>query len=155
MQKIFIPVLFILFVAFGISCKKNEGCTSKSVDSERAAIQAFATSRGINAIAAPSGIYYEIINPGSGPTPTASSNISVLYEGALTDGTVFDSRLTSPITFPLINAIAGWQLGLPLIKKGGVIKLIIPSSLGYGCQGYGSIPPDAILYFEISLVDVI
>jgi FKBP-type peptidyl-prolyl cis-trans isomerase FkpA len=46
-------------------------------------------------------------------------------------------------------------LGLPLIKKGGVIRLIIPSSLAYGCNAAGSIPGDSVLYFEVELVDVL
>jgi len=49
--------------------------------------------------------------------------------------------------------IAGWQIGLPLIHKGGEIKLIVPSSLAYGC-GNGPLPANSILYFDIHLVDV-
>jgi FKBP-type peptidyl-prolyl cis-trans isomerase len=33
--------------------------------------------------------------------------------------------------------------------------LIIPSSLAYGCNATGPIPGDAVLYFEIELVDVL
>jgi len=50
--------------------------------------------------------------------------------------------------------ISGWQIGIPLIQKGGFIKLIIPSALGYGCRGTGPIPGDAIIYFDIQLLDV-
>ena len=71
------------------------------------------------------------------------------------NGTIFDSNTGAPIQFILGQVIPGWQLGLPLIQKGGVIRLIIPSSLAYGCTGSGSIPGDSVLYFEVELVDVI
>jgi FKBP-type peptidyl-prolyl cis-trans isomerase FkpA len=95
------------------------------------------------------------VNAGAGATPTATSTVTVRYTGKFMDGRVFDSNATgSPISFGLNQVIQGWQLGLPLIKKDGLIKLIIPSSLAYGCAGYGSIPGDAVLYFEVQLIDV-
>jgi len=52
----------------------------------------------------------------------------------------------------LNGLIKGWQYGLPKIKSGGCIKLLIPSALGYSCTGYGSsIPPDAPLYYDVYL----
>jgi FKBP-type peptidyl-prolyl cis-trans isomerase FkpA len=51
--------------------------------------------------------------------------------------------------------IQGFQTGLKLIQKGGRIKLIVPSALAYGCKGYGSVPGNSILYFEVELIDVL
>ena len=156
MKKIilFLSVCFILFISGG--CIKNdEGCQEKTVQSEDAAMLSFAASNSITATKHSSGMYYEIINPGSGPMPTMSSTLKVKYTGKLTNGTIFDQQIVTPISFPLNGVILGWQLGLPLIKKGGVIKLIIPSSYGYGCTGKGPIPGYSILFFEIELIDVL
>jgi FKBP-type peptidyl-prolyl cis-trans isomerase FkpA len=154
MKKI-VGVLSVLFLlAGGIGCIKDTGCQNKSVDSERAAIQAYAASNGITATAHSSGIYYQIVSPGGGPAPTISSKIFVTYTGKLLDGTQFDAGTTPAGGWVLSGLIAGWQTGLPLIQKGGVIKLIIPSSLGYGCQGAGTIPGNSILFFDITLNDV-
>lgn len=147
---LFVP--FILIVSTG--CVKDSGCQEKTVQSEEGAILAYASANGITATKHSSGLYYQIINPGSGPTPSASSTLSVKYTGKRLDGTIFDQR-TTPISFPLRDVIAGWQLGLPLIQKGGTIKLIIPSSLAYGCAGRNTIAPYTILYFDIELVDVL
>ena len=72
----------------------------------------------------------------------------------LLDGTVFDSHPTTPISSLLSDMIQGFQIGLPLIQKGGTIKLIIPSSLAYGCNGIGAVPGNSILYFDVELTDV-
>jgi FKBP-type peptidyl-prolyl cis-trans isomerase FkpA len=136
------------------SCMKNDGgCRNKTVGSEEAAITAYATANGINATRHASGLYYQVINPGSGTTPTTSSTVTVKYVGKLLDGTIFDQNSIG-VALPLSNVIAGWQIGIPLIQKGGQIKLIIPSSLAYGCTGQGPIPANAILYFDVTLVDV-
>ncbi|MEO7922266.1 MAG: FKBP-type peptidyl-prolyl cis-trans isomerase [Chitinophagaceae bacterium] len=151
-----INVLLLSFLLFGAgSCIKNEGCQDKTVLSEQATMNAYAASNGITATTHSSGLLYEITNPGSGPMPSPYSTISVKYTGKLLDGTVFDTQTANAITFSLGQAIFGWQLGLPLIRKGGSIKLIIPSSLAYGCAGKSPIPSNAILYFEIQLVDVL
>jgi len=156
MKKLSLILSLSLIILTGSSCIKDDnGCQLKTVQSEEGAILAYAAANGITATKHPSGMYYQIINQGSGPTPSSSSILSVKYTGKLTNGTIFDQRTTSPVSFPLNGVIAGWQLGLPLIQKGGVIKLIIPSTLGYGCQDNGPIPAYSILYFEIELVDVI
>lgn len=117
-------------------------------------MQSFATANSLSVTKHSSGMYYQIVNAGSGATPTLASSVSVKYTGKLLSGSVFESR-TTPVTLPLSQTIAGWQLGIPLIQKGGIIKLIIPSSLAYGCNAVGVIPSNSILFFEIELVDVL
>lgn len=148
----FLAAFSIMVISTG--CLKDNSCTPKTVDSEEAAIRAYATANSINAVRHSSGLFYEIINAGSGTVPTLSSVISAKYVGKLLDGTVFDSQTVNPVSFPLARTIAGWQLGIPLVQKGGIIKLIIPSALAYGCTGQGTIPANAILYFEVTVVDV-
>ena len=154
MKKIalFLSVSFILLLNSG--CLKDDSCNAKTVESEQAAIVNYALANGMTTTAHSSGLHYQVINAGSGPAPTINSTVSVRYTGKLLSGTIFDSQTGTPITFLLTQVIQGWQIGMPLIQEGGTIKLILPSSLAYGCTGYGSIPPDAILYFEIELVDV-
>ncbi len=111
------------------------------------------TFTAANAIKDSRGFYYIIGLPGSGANPTVNSTVTVKYTGTLTDGTVFDQNQTG-LLFQLSNLILGWQMGIPLIKKGGTITLYLPPSLGYGCGGSGAVPPNAILVFGINLVNV-
>jgi len=153
---IFSLTLTILLVIGGCDKANQEGvCSPKTPQSEQAEILAYASANGINATAHSSGVYYQVINQGSGAVPTVGSRVYVKYTGKLLNGTVFDSQTNSSMTgWVLGNLIPGWQIGIPLIQKGGYIKLIIPSSLCYGCNGSGPIPANSVLYFEIELTDV-
>ena len=105
-----------------------------------------------------SGLQYEVITEGSGPKPTAADSVRVHYEGALTDGMVFDSSYSrgEPAEFPLAAVIPGWTEGLQLMNTGSTYRLFIPSDLGYGSQGSGGqIPPYATLVFEVELLDIV
>ena len=101
-----------------------------------------------------SGLYYNIEEAGSNARPTLSDSVTVRYKGALLDGQVFDqTQGNSTVTFPLENLIPAWQIGIPLVGKGGAITLYCPSNLGYGNRSVGTIPAGSVLIFEIDLVD--
>jgi FKBP-type peptidyl-prolyl cis-trans isomerase FkpA len=154
-MKNLILSLAVLFMLTGnTGCIKDTTCQNKSADSEKGEILAYAAANSITATAHSSGLYYEIITPGSGPTPTASSKVFVTYAGKRMDGTQFDAGSSPVGGWFLTGLIQGWQIGLPLIQKGGRIKLIVPSSLAYGCEGFGTIAGNSVLYFDITLNDV-
>jgi len=95
-------------------------------------------------------VYYQIIEPGTGTVvPTRNSIVTVAYKGRLLNGTVFDE--STSLRFTLGNLITGWQLGLPKIKEGGKIRLLIPSGYAYGPQANGRIPANSVLDFDIEL----
>lgn len=156
MKKTALAFSVCLLLILNIGCIKDSSdpCTPKPVASEQTVMVNYEVSNGINATVHPSGLHYEIISPGTGTPPDLTKTVSVTYTGKLLDGTIFDSA-TSPFTYALNGFIEGWKIGLQLIGEGGSIKLVIPSSMAYGCEGAGSIPPDSVLYFEITLVDVL
>ena len=106
-----------------------------------------------------SGLQYWEIKKGAGKLAQAGKKVSVHYTGWLTDGKEFDSSRDSgePIQFTLGigQVIKGWDEGVAGMKVGGKRQLRIPPELGYGSRGAGSaIPPNAILVFDVELMDV-
>ncbi|WP_439624805.1 DUF4214 domain-containing protein [Gemmata sp.] len=101
-------------------------------------------------ITLPSGVRYKDVTVGTGATAAVGSNITVGYNGYLTNGMQFDSgTLTNR---PLEDLIPGWNDAIPGMKVGGVRLLDIPSSRGYGTAGFGtSIPGNAELAFRVEL----
>ncbi|MCO4779369.1 MAG: peptidylprolyl isomerase [Flavobacteriaceae bacterium] len=104
-----------------------------------------------------SGLRYQIIQKGTGAKAEKGQQVSVHYQGALIDGTVFDSsyKRKEPIEFQLGigQVISGWDEGLQLLHVGDKARFVIPSDLAYGSAGAGGvIPPDAILVFDVELV---
>ena len=103
-----------------------------------------------------SGVYYKIIAPGTGTEEIKlTSTITMGYTGRLLKGTIFDSATTAkPYTSKLENLIEGWKVAVPLIKKGGKLRVLIPSGLAYGAQGSTNIPANSVLDFDIEITDV-
>lgn len=99
-----------------------------------------------------SGLYYQISDAGTGTAVTPESKIKINYTGKLLDGRLFD--FNNDIEFYLDDLIAGWREGIPLIKEGGSIRLLIPSGLAYGFKNNQNIPPFSCLDFDIKLTKV-
>lgn len=149
-----VGILIITALSFS-SCLKDNECQNKTIQSEAAAVAAYASANSIVGTTHSSGVYYQVTVPGTGITPTPNNSVSVKYTGKLLNGTTFDSQVTSPVTFALSGTIPGFQIGLQQVAKGGTVKFIVPSSLAYGCSGTTNIPGNSILYFEVQLVDVL
>ena len=155
MKKLFVAPALCLLILFVPGCSKKKSCNPVAPSSETGQMQAYATANGINYTTHSSGVFYEIITQGSGSTASANSKIYITYTGKLLDGTVFDQQNTVNVSgWALSGLIEGWRIGIPLIQKGGRIKLIVPSSLAYGCEPYNTLPGNSILFFDITLVDV-
>ncbi|MCM1037312.1 MAG: FKBP-type peptidyl-prolyl cis-trans isomerase [Bacteroides sp.] len=106
----------------------------------------------------PSGLQYEVIKQGDGPTPAADDRVVVHYTGRLIDGTVFDSseERGEPATFGVTQVIPGWVEALQMMQAGSQWRLYIPSQLAYGPQGAGGmIGPNQTLIFDVTLLEVV
>lgn len=107
----------------------------------------------------PSGLMYYDLVEGQGDQPQGpSTRVRVHYSGWLNDGTKFDSSIDrgQPATFALNQVIRGWTEGVASMRVGGRRKLVIPFDLAYGPQGRApTIPPKALLVFDIELLEVL
>jgi len=104
-----------------------------------------------------SGLQYQVIKSGNGPSPKATDKVKVHYIGRLLNGTEFDNsyKRNQPAVIQLNAVIKGWGEALQLMKVGDTWKLFIRPDLGYGDTGAGDvIPPGALLIFDVELLGI-
>ena len=101
---------------------------------------------------------------GQGSSAETGKILTLNYNGWLYDSTAADNKgaqFASSLTSGQIafmagdgSVIAGWERGVIGMREGGLRRLTIPPSLGYGASRYTIIPPNATLVFELELVKV-
>lgn len=155
MKKLFtISVCMLVVLATVSSCKKDRPepyDPYKQLEIDEELIMDYIAD-SIPAERHETGVYFVVLEPGSGETPEDQDVITVNYTGRILNGAKFETKDNADMR--LGELINGWRIGLPLIKEGGRIRLIIPSGYGFGPYRSGSIPPNSILDFEIELLDV-
>jgi FKBP-type peptidyl-prolyl cis-trans isomerase len=152
-----VVVAALLFVACGGD--ENEETAPATVPPAGAAVEGGPPTVTGEPTVTASGLQIIDVEVGTGEEAVPGQTVDVHYTGWLADGTKFDSSLDrgQPFTFVLGagQVIPGWDEGVVGMKVGGHRRLIIPSDLGYGSQGYPPvIPPDAELTFDIELLSV-
>lgn len=120
------------------------------------------------------GLYYQVLQAGTGPKPDQSQQVKVNYSGFLVDGTLFDSsieevakehgkynpgRQYEPFAVAASRnapVIQGWREALTRMRVGDKWKLVISPEMGYGARGAGgAIPPNAWLIFEVEMLSIV
>ena len=96
---------------------------------------------------------------GSGAAAKNGNCLTVQYYGTLaSDGTLFDEDFTKATGIELQlgagRVIKGWDQGLVGMKVGGMRRLVIPPSLGYGNTAQGTIPANSTLVFVVKLLNI-
>jgi FKBP-type peptidyl-prolyl cis-trans isomerase FkpA len=101
-----------------------------------------------------SGLQYQIIKEGEGPTAQDGGAVFLNYEGTFRDGKVFD-KSQQPTPFPVQDgaSIPGFYEGLKLMKKGGEYRLWIPANLAYGERSPdpSRVPANSMLIFKVTV----
>jgi hypothetical protein len=102
-----------------------------------------------------SGLQYQVLKPGEGPSPTDADVTLINYSGTLRDGKPFDKADRAPM--PVAQVVPGFSEGLKLMQKGGKYRLWIKPELAYGdnVPPGGPIPAGSLLVFDVELLDFI
>jgi FKBP-type peptidyl-prolyl cis-trans isomerase len=116
-------------------------------------LAANARARGV--VQTASGLQYRVIMPGTGTEKPSDGDVALLtYVGKLTDGTIFDQS-AQPTPLPVAAVVPGFSEALKAMPRGSHYRVWIKPSLGYGEAGSAPIPANAVLVFDIELIDFI
>lgn len=144
---------FSLFIFALSACKKaatDPFNAPAQAANEEALIQAYLKANPtITVTKDPSGLYYQITDPGTGAHPTANSNITVSFTATGLDSTAYKKE--SSIYFALNGLTQAWRTVIPKIGVGGSVFMIVPSALGHGNANYDTIPASTVVIYKISL----
>lgn len=112
-------------------------------------------------------VYCKVLEKGDGETPFFTDTVAANYRGwliPLYDGqtVVFDQSYRGtlnpetavPVEFNVSGVIVGWTTALMDMQVGDRWEIYIPSELGYGETGSGSIPGNSTLIFDLDLAEV-
>lgn len=160
MRKIALCLALLAVLFTNCFKDKNDDCVPRDIvasSAEQKMVLDYLVANGINAIHHASGLYYQIAQPGVGLAPAICSSIKVGYTGKLLDGTVVERDDNMVLNLKLM--LEGWRIALPLIQSGGKIRIWLPPTLAYGREGKTVnnnqiVPPNAVLYYEITLKEV-
>jgi FKBP-type peptidyl-prolyl cis-trans isomerase len=154
----------LVLLALG-SCKEQDKVLTAEeqlvVDSKL--IEEYLKENNMTATRTPSGLYYQVLREGNGEDAVAGKTVKVHYIGKFLDGSTFDSSYSTgnPYVFRLgyendpNSPIKAWHQAVALMNKGDEFRIFVPSGLAYGRTGsFGRIPPNAVLMFEMDLLDV-
>jgi len=139
--------------------KKAEMKKTAAKNAEKGLLQKYLKDNKISAKPTTSGLYFIEKVKGTGPQVQKGSKIQVQYTGTLLNGKKFDSSRDHggkalDVEVGKGNVIKGWEEGLLHMSKGGKAILICPSTIAYGEQEMGGIPPYSTLVFDIEVVEV-
>ena len=106
-----------------------------------------------------SGLYIrdDIVGEGAaGAAAAAGDQLTIAYTGWLADGTEFDSSTSFNVPqLGTTGLIVGFTECLIGMQVDGMRTCVLPASLGYGSQGQGAIPGDAVTVFEITVGSIV
>jgi len=138
---------------------QRQAAAAKAAEANKAQGEAFlkANAAKPGVVSLPSGLQYQVLKAGTGPTPKLTDTVSCNYRGTLINGTEFDSSYArgTPTSFPIAGVIKGWTEALQKMPVGSKWRLFVPSDLAYGEGGAGeAIGPNTTLIFEVELLAI-
>jgi FKBP-type peptidyl-prolyl cis-trans isomerase FklB len=144
-----IVILGITFCACTSESDKWKDLNDKFLDNNK-------TKDGV--VTLKDGLQYKILTQGVGLKPTSASYAKIVYTGKLIDGTVFDTTMNDTTWVNTASSsyisyfVTGFQEALTKMNTGSRWEVYVPQALGYGADGYGSIPAYSTLIFDVQLL---
>ena len=144
-MRITLGFCILLFIG-GLSCTDN-------TNEDRITILNYLDSNGLVGIDT-SGVFVVIQVPGSVEKPAETSSLRIKYTGYYIDGVVFDQSTGSdPVLLKLSSAVKGLRIGLRKFGKNSKGTILIPSDQGYANNPPFGIRHNAILIYDVEVLD--
>lgn len=168
---IIIHIVIVIFLGGIISCRNNSekkilqprpgknemaDLNRYLVQKDRERIQNYIERKNLKMTESPRGLWYQVLNGGTGNKYTDGDKLIMDYECSLLDGTkCYSSKTLGPKELILGRSIMepGLNEGLRMLKAGAEAIFILPPFLAYGLPGDGKmIPSRAIIVYYVHIL---
>ncbi len=148
-------ILFSLLIIGLSSCQKLDPTVVQTNQAtvDDAKIQAYLTANKLSYTKDNSGIYYQIVTPGTDPKPATNSSVKITYTYGYLNG-VSLGRVEGIQAKISAFDVAGLRLAIIKIGTGGRINIIVPSGLAHGVLPVNGIPGNSILIYTVDLIGI-
>jgi FKBP-type peptidyl-prolyl cis-trans isomerase FklB len=130
---------------------------AKAESNQQSAASFLASNRArVGVVTLPSGVQYKILKRGTGKKPDSVQSVRCFYQGSLQDGSHFDEAVgKTPINLRVAGLVPGMQEAVKLMPAGSKWEIVIPPELGYGARGNHAVAPNAVLIYEMEIVEIL
>lgn len=132
---------------------------TKRKGEEETRIDLFLLNNNIKAEPVEEGVWFVKLKEGKGAAPVPGDSVYIHYTGKLLDGSSFDGTggSISPLGYILGEGthIEGWEKAVSGMNEGAVVRLVLRSDKAYGEAGYGPVPPNTPVTYDLELIRVV
>ncbi len=169
-KKIIYALIFVLASCSGgkvkMPAEKPKGASEETlIEANRVLIKkdqqriiGYVKRMGWNMKETDTGLWYEILESGTGDSIVAGNRVSIDYTISLLDGTVCyssDDEGLKEFTVGRGGVESGLEQGILLCKNKTKARFVMPPYLAYGLPGDGErIPARAIIIYEITVKSI-
>ena len=150
-------VVLFFALAIGITSCSVENPVEQQVSQNDTDIQNYLKQRNLTYQKTADGMYYSINSASGSAAPAVSDLVTLHYKLTLLDGTFVDS--TSKVANQSKSIIFGvsqsmFTLPVSLMKAGDKGTFLLPSSLAFGGNTFGSVPAYSVIKAEVEVVSI-
>jgi len=138
------------FIIHMISIDSPEALMKKEKD----ALDKFLADTKITTPPQPSGLYYVEQKAGKGMKIDSGCQVTYNVKILLVDGKQVFAKDSMKFVYGKRPDMTGFLEGIKMMQKGGEARLILPSKLAFGENGYREIPPYTSIIYDVKVLDV-
>jgi FKBP-type peptidyl-prolyl cis-trans isomerase len=137
--------------------QKEIGTKRKGEEATR--IDLFLLNNNIKAEPVEDGVWFVKLKEGKGLRPVPGDSVYIHYTGKFLDGSSFDGTGGSinPLSYILGEGthLDAWEKAVAGMNEGAVVRLVLRSDKAYGEAGFGPVPPNTPVTYDIELIRVV
>lgn len=150
-------VVLFFALAIGLTSCSVDNPVEQEVSKNDTDIQNYLKQRNLSYQKTADGMYYSIVSAGATAAPAVADLVTMQYKLTLLDGTFVDS--TSKVANQSKSIIFGvsqsmFTLPVSLMKAGDKGTFLLPSSLAFGANSFGSVPAYSVIKAEVEVVSI-